>query len=124
MPATTEAPDTGVHPKAHYAYYGRVIIEWPAPGRSGALPGWGCSILDAETGQQVVTVSRVSVTADAEDAIRADLTMFADDNGMPVLFPDIDGNLTIWQAGDGDIKTGTFLFLVAEMRVRAGSIPA
>jgi hypothetical protein len=99
------------------AYYGRVIIEWPAPGRSPVLPGWGCSIFDAETGEPIVTVTRLkvpSVTADAQDVITADLTMLADENGMPVLgkvpqFIDVE---------DGEIPSGTFPFLVAEMRVR------
>jgi hypothetical protein len=99
------------------AYYGRVIIEWPAPGRSPALPGWGCSIFDADTGEPIVTVTRLkmpSVTVDAQDVITADLTMLADEDGMPVLgkvpqFIDIK---------DGEIPSGTFPFLVTEMRVR------
>ena len=108
--------------EADRTYYGRVIIEWPAPGRSSVLPGWGCSVFDAGTGKPVTTVEKIripAVTAEAEGVITCELTMFADPDGMPVLFPDIDGNLTIWQAGDGDIKTGTFLFYVAGMRVRA-----
>jgi hypothetical protein len=103
-------------------YYGRVIIEWPALREGRVLPGWGCSIFDAETGQPIVTAEKIvipSVTATAQDVITCDLTMFADPSGMPVLFPREDGNLTIWQAADAGIKTGTFLFEVAEMRVRS-----
>ena len=84
------------------------------------LPGWGCSIFDAETGEQIMTATRLkvpSVTVDAQDVITADLTMLADENGMPVLgkvpqFIDVKG---------GEIPSGTFPFLVAEMRVRAQS---
>ena len=112
-------------------YHGRVIIEWPAPHeRRPVLPGWGCSIFDAETGKQIVTVSRikvpgVQVTADAESVFVAELTMFADEDGKPVLFPDEHPSLRdrlgptrVFVDDDGNVRTGTFLFLVAEMRVR------
>ena len=104
-------------------YCGRVIIEWPAPGRSPVLPGWGCSIFDAETGKPVVTAEKLvipSVTATAADVITCDLTVFADEDGTPVLFPREDGHVTAWPAhGGGGVKTATFPFLVAEMRVRS-----
>jgi hypothetical protein len=106
-------------------YYGLVIIEWPAPLRKGEvrpLAGWGCAILDAETGKPVTTVEKLfvpPVTAAAQAFITCELTMFADDKGMPVLFAREDGNFTVFPDGEGKIRTGTFPFLVAEMRVRS-----
>jgi len=100
--------------------YGRVIIEWPGPQREKfALAGWMCAVYDAVTGKPVTTVMRarlpsVVVHADAQDMITADLTMLADDKGMPILFPEEH------HAGDdGKIREGTFPFFVAEMHVRS-----
>ena len=132
MTGTTEVADTekrdGEESPAHY---GRVIIEWPAPGRSPALPGWGCSVFDAETGKPVVTVEKIiipAVTATATDVITCDLTMFANPDGKPLLelerVPDPHGRPghagygRIYTDGEGKIRTGTFTFPVAEMRVR------
>lgn len=109
-------------------YYGAVIIEWPAPKQvdpDRPLAGWGCSILDAGTGKQITTVEKISipaVTADATNFITADLTMFADEDGLPVLFPEPSpgkpGSVKIFLDADGKPRAGTFPFLVAEMRVR------
>lgn len=101
--------------------YGSVIIEWP-PMRAGLsgrewasiLPGWGCAILDAETGGMITTVEKLSipaVTADAVGPVTVWLAMFADEDGNPVL----DGKPHV---RDGEVITGTFPFFVAEMRVR------
>jgi len=114
-------------------YYGHVIIEWAAPLRKGeirAMPAWACAVIDAETGKYIVTVSKikvpgVKVTADVEKFIVAELTMFADDDGRPVLFPQEDlehperlGPAAIYFDDEGKIRTGVFPFIVAEMRVR------
>lgn len=99
-------------------YYGLVIIEWPAPRRKDGVPGvlaaWGCSILDAATGEPITTAEKATilrVTADAQSFIIADLVMLADLDGNPV--PD---GKPRWR--DGKVITGVFPFLVAEMRVR------
>lgn len=108
-------------------YYGYVIIEWPAPLKPGevrAMPGWRCAILNAETGKAITTVEEIFVPAvsAAQRFITCELTMFADDKGMPLLeverqpghppgIAHLDDN--------GKIRTGTFPFLVAEMRVRS-----
>lgn len=104
-------------PKRQYCGY--VIIEWPAPRRKDGVPGvlaaWGCSILDAVTGEPIAAAEKVTilrVTADAQSFIIADLAMFADLDGNPV--PDGKPRFR-----DGKVITGVFSFLVAEMRVRS-----
>lgn len=107
-----------------------MIIEWPAPGKQdspyyGAMPGWKCAIFDAETGKPVNTVQKIAipaVTADAVHWVTCWLTMDADDDGKPVLFPEPSpgkpGSVKICVDGDGKVRTGTFPFLVSEMRIR------
>lgn len=105
-------------------YYGRVIIEWPAP-RNTLLPGWGCVIIDADSGEMISTVTRLTVRSSPGRAIECDMTMFADGNGEPVreLEPGPrKGTFLPVLDGAGNVRTGTFLFLVAEMRV--GSPPS
>jgi hypothetical protein len=106
-------------------YYGYVIIEWPAPQRKDGTPrpmaAWGCTILDPVTGQPITTVEKITlqrVTADARNAVIADLAMLADPDGNPVMGPDEDGKHVVWPDENGKIRTGVFPFLVAEMRVR------
>ena len=88
MQATPEVADGKVRRgKDGPAYCGRVIIEWPAPGRSPVLPAWGCAIFDAETGKPVATAEKITipaVTASAAEVITCELTMFADEDGNPV----------------------------------------
>jgi hypothetical protein len=107
-------------------YFGYVIIEWPAPHRKDGiprvLPAWGCSILDAGTGEPITTVGKITVervTADVTGFIVADLVMFADPDGAPVLGPGEDGTFPFYQREDGRVRTGVFPFIVAEMRVRS-----
>lgn len=95
-------------------FRGVIIIEWPAPfGASpySALSGWHCAVTDAVTGKPVTTCSRITVRADVNEIVTADLTLFADADGNPVL----DGDPV---PGDGEILTGTFTYAVAGMRVR------
>ena len=100
-------------------YFGYVIIEWPAPHRKDGIPrvmpAWGCTILDAGTGEPITTAEKITivrVTVDAQSFIVADLAMFADENGAPVF----DGKPLI---RDGKIIRGVFAFIVAGMRVRS-----
>jgi hypothetical protein len=116
-------------------YYGYVIIEWPVPRRKDGIPrmmpAWDCSILDATTGKLITTVEKATilrVTADVQSFITCDLVMFADDKGMPLLFPERIpdpqgrpgriGSERIYTDDDGKVRTGVFPFIVSEMRVR------
>jgi hypothetical protein len=99
---------------------GLVIIEWPGPAgpwTSSALPGWGVSIYDATTRQQITTASGAVIHADSGRLVTADLTLFTDEAGNPVFdagFP--EG--TVYAQPDGEIATAVFTFLVTEMRIR------
>ena len=95
-------------------YQGVIIIEWPtAYGASpySAIAGHKIEISDALTGKPIRTCTAVTVRADMERLVTADLTMFADEAGEPIL----DGEPV--RDGDG-FRTGVFPFLVSEMRVR------
>lgn len=95
-------------------YRGVVAIEWPAPvGGSiyACMIGQGVRVTDAATGKRIATCLNVTVHADPGALVTADLTMFADEDGEPVL----EGEPVL---GDGEILTGTFPFVVSEMRVR------
>ena len=95
-------------------YQGVIIIEWPAAhGASpySAVVGRKIEITDALTGKPIRTCTGVTVRADMERLVTADLTMFATEGGLPLL----DGEPV--RDGDG-FRTGVFPFLVAEMRVK------
>lgn len=107
---TAQEPEAG-EPEP---YRGVIAIEWPAPVGTGpysAVSGRSVSIADAVSGKPVTTCSRLTVRADVAEIVTADLILFADADGNPVL----DGAPV---PGDDEILTGTFTFVVAEMRVR------
>lgn len=95
-------------------YRGVIAIEWPAAtGGSvyACLLGWGVKVTDAATGKPVTTCLDVTVHADAGALVTADLTLLADEDGEPLL----EGKPVV---RDGEPLTGTFPFVVAEMKVR------
>jgi hypothetical protein len=98
---------------------GSVTIEWPAKAPSGVIPGWGVSIYDAVTGKQVTTASHADIVihADAQDVVTADLTLFCDEAGNPVFGAGFPAGVVHVRPDEG-IATGTFTFLVTEMRIR------
>jgi hypothetical protein len=108
--------DTAGAAEAAPPYRGVIVIEWPAAAGTGpyaCMIGAKVAISDAVTGKPVVTCSSADITvhADANALVTADLTLFADEDGEPVL----DGEPV--PDGEGS-RTGTFPFVVAEMRVR------
>jgi hypothetical protein len=95
-------------------YRGVIAIEWPAPtGGSiyACMLGRLVKITDAVSGKPVTTCSDIAVHADSGALVTADLTLFADEDGEPVL----DGKPAV---RDGETLTATFPFVVSEMRVR------
>jgi len=74
--------------------------------------GRGVKISDAVSGKLITTCSEITVHADAGALVTADLTLFADEDGEPLL----EGKPV--QGGEGFL-TGTFPFVVSEMRVRS-----
>lgn len=97
-------------------YRGAIVIEWPpAAGSSpyAVMIGRLVTITDAVTGKLITTCTSADITvhADADAIVTADLVLFADEQGEPLLdgMPELDGE---------EIRTGTFPFRVAEMRVR------
>jgi hypothetical protein len=98
------------------AYRGVIRIEWPAshrPGPHGCMLGRAVSVFDAASGELITTCSHADIVihADVDALVTADLTLFTDEDGEPLL----DGEPV---AKDSEFLTGTFPFLVGEMRVR------
>lgn len=115
MPVTAEA---GGEEESVAQYRGMIIIEWPPPagaGPYGAMLGRMVTITDAMTRKPVKTCTAADITvhADAQALVTADLTLLTDADGEPIF----DGAPVASDDGR-EILTGTFPFLVAEMRVR------
>jgi len=94
---------------------GTMTVTWPRP-RGGAVPAWAVSLADAATGEAITTVTGFTtrIHAVAGDVVWAEVTMFADGDGRPLL----SGRPVLAPLADRDaVKTGTFAFLVTEMRV-------
>jgi len=69
-------------------YRGVVAIEWPAPAGGSVyacMLGRGVKISDAVSGKLITTCSEITVHADAGALVTADLTLFADEDGEPLL---------------------------------------
>jgi hypothetical protein len=129
-PALALAPEPEPAAEAAPQYYGQVIIEWPAAGPRWAgnpwphpLPGWGCRVIDAMTGRTFL-VMEIQVDADAHRFITADVTMFATPEGRPLYRHPGEHPCNVHMDDAGQVITGTFRFLVAEMRVAARDKPA
>lgn len=126
MPEDQAAGETG----PVLTFEGVIIIEWgqPRPGHPGQpLAGWKTAIFDALNGKPITTVSKIEIHVPANGLVTADLTMFTDRDGKPLMElerrPKPGGGWAqVVHLRDGDmskgIATGTFPFLVSEMRVR------
>lgn len=102
-------------------YRGVIVIEWPLPSNAGSpyssIGGHKVTVADALTGKPINTCLGVTVRADPQSLVTAELTMLAGEDGGPLLEgePVLDGK---------EIRTGVFPFFVAEMRVRERAVPS
>lgn len=96
----------------------RVIITWPAPTTSGILPIYRVTLADADTGEQIITAVKLSLTLGTDtgfegDIIEAEVTALVNADGEPLRA----GEQAV-PTEDGDwLNTKVFRFAVAEMRV-------
>jgi hypothetical protein len=93
------------------AFEGSVILVWPKPVKD-MLPGYAVTVL-LVGGKNIPTVTGLTVHVSCDDLVWAELTMWTDADGHP-LYGGSDGEPLM---GAGGVVTGTFPFLVAEMRV-------
>jgi hypothetical protein len=89
----------------------RLVIEWPSPRASG-MQGALASLYDADSGKQIMTAMRLVV--DPSDVITATATVFADENGEPLLY---GGAPVEAPGGEGGIRTVGIEFTVTAMRI-------
>jgi len=94
---------------------GEIGIEWPRAtfGAGWAVPGWRLSPFN--TDGPINTISRITLHADALSIVWAEVTMFVGEDGRPLYRSDRIQRLRL--DDDGKPVTGTFRFLVTEMRV-------
>lgn len=95
-------------------YRGVIIIEWPpgtGKGPHSAIAGHLMSITDAMTGKPIMTCVHAEIHVAMDALVTADLTLLAGEDGEP-----LSGGEPVVR--DGEVVTGVFPFLVAEMRVR------
>jgi hypothetical protein len=94
---------------------GEIGIEWPvhARGTRWAIAGWGVAPFNADG--PVTTISEITLHAKASGIIWAEVVMFTDEDGQPIYRTPAKLHL----GEDGKPVTGTFRFLVTEMRIAA-----
>jgi hypothetical protein len=113
---TTE-PQAGAEPGQ---YRGVIIIGWPASANAGSpyasMVARKTEIADALTGKPIRTCTGFTVHGDMDALVTADLTLLADADGEPLL----EGKPVL---KDGEVITGTFPFIVSEMRVQGDAGP-
>lgn len=104
-----------LEPGEHGPAVGFIGIEWPAGEGAGdrAIPAWRVAFYD--DGGYVTTIKTMTLHADVHAFIWADLTMFADADGKPVLH--LPKGQDPHCGEDGDVAYGTFRFLIGGMRV-------
>jgi hypothetical protein len=94
-------------------FAGRLIIVWPKPG-GPAVHGNLVAFIDADSGDPIVTITDLTVHVDLYAPAVAEVAMYADADGKPLL----GAHAMPVRAADGKAyRTGTFRWLVAEMRV-------
>lgn len=112
-------------------YRGWLIIEWPPmppetadhPWPDRFMTGKQIQVIDALTGRPLY-VTAIQVNATAEGIVTAEVTMPADALGEPVPWYWLEGSghapagVAVADPATGALRTGTYTFLIAGMRVR------
>lgn len=95
---------------------GRLIITWPRPGQSH-LFGHRIVLHDADTGEQILSAIdfELTVHADTQSLITANVTMFATADGG--LLPQDAKPVLVGEGDNAEVATGRFRWEVAEMRI-------
>lgn len=114
-------------------YGGAVILTWPKPvGRT--VPGWGLTVQDADTGEQIRDATAMTIAhgdADNWDSgpVGIRLIRLVDEHGQPIgngpgkVVPTDEYEAWLGTAADGDhfegqrYRTRAFHYLIAEVRV-------
>lgn len=99
-------------------FEGTITIEWrrSGPALPAVMPGWVFAIRD-QAGEMILTVTDLTIHAPADGLVWAELTMFRDAEGRPIMAASPQEVADRWVAGDDGIETGTFAFDVAAMQV-------
>ena len=95
-------------------YAGRLIITWPKAA-SHPVVGHGVVLTDADSGTQVTTATDADILihADPQHVVTATMTMLIGEDGKPLA----TGAPMVLDEDRENVRTDTFRWLVAEMRV-------
>lgn len=97
-------------------FQGYLTIVWPKPG-----PTFGelIELFDADTGQRITSVLEMKVHAAPRNMVTAELLMLVNERGEPL---PADAR-PIRAEGSEEAATGTFRWLVTEMRAASREAP-
>jgi hypothetical protein len=97
-------------------FQGYLTIVWPKPG-----PTFGelIELFDADTGQRITSVLDMKIHASPGNIVTAELLMLVNEQGAPL---PADATPIPAENGEG-ARTGTFRWLVTEMRATSREAP-
>ena len=102
-----------------YYFAGRLIITWPKAHPNGAPPVYSeITLADADTSVALLTVVDLALTVSHEQqVVVAEMTMLCDEDGKMLLAEANGSSIVASVEESGEVRTGRFRWLVAEMRV-------
>lgn len=92
-------------------FEGRVIITWPRE-TGGLIHCATITFTDADTGETITSAMDVTVRAELDKPLVAEMTMLTGDNDKP-----LPPGAPVVAAEDGSFRSGTFRWLVAGMSI-------